>query len=104
MAKNGPIPLPPDGMALLAWLAENPQAVRQAIEALNLLITLEVQITTAGSTRGQQGIVTSADRFLMPIPLKLPVPIADSTATAASVSTQLNLLLAGLRQTTQLPR
>ncbi len=105
MAKSGPIPVPHDGMALIAWLAANPAAVRQAVEAVNLLISLQVEVTTANSTRGsQQAIVTSPDRFLLPIPLKLQAPIADSVATADSVSAQLNLLLVALRQTGQLPR
>lgn len=104
MSKNAPIPVPQPGESLVGWALANPEAVTRAIEAVNLLISLQVQLTGANSTRSDQNaIVLSPDRYLLPIPLKLNTAIADSSATAASVSTQLNLLLAALRRTGQLP-
>ena len=94
---------PPDGKTL-QWVMENPTAVRDAITFLNLLISLECRIVVpSGSNNPKQGIVFAAKNAILPIPLKLGAPIADSTASAASVSAQLNLLLAALRTTGQLP-
>ena len=97
------LPIPNAGKTL-QFIVENPNAVRDALKFLNLLIALEVRLVGAsGFNDPKRGIVFAGRNAIMPIPLKLNAPIADSTATAASVSTQLNLLLAALRATGQLP-
>lgn len=95
---------PPDDGKVLQWVVQNPDAVRDAVQFLNLLIALECKVVVPSSINNPKvGIVFSAKNAILPIPLKLAAPIADSSATAASVSTQLNLLLAALRATGQLP-
>lgn len=69
-----------------------------------MLIGMQVEIANANSTRNSQNaIITSSDRYLLPIPVKLDTPISNANGTAASASDQLNLLLAALRRTGQLP-
>ena len=100
---NYNLPIPNAGKTL-QWVIENPNAVRDAMRFLNLVISLEVQVTQAsGLANPKRGIVFAGRNAVLPIPLQLRAPIADSTATAASVSAQLNLLLAALRSTGQLP-
>lgn len=97
------IPAPDEGK-VLQWAIQNPEAVRDAVQFLNLLISLECKVVAPSSINNPKvGIVFSAKNAILPVPLKLAAPIADSTASAASVSTQLNLLLAALRATGQLP-
>jgi hypothetical protein len=87
----------------LAELLQNPQRVEEAFETLNLLLTVRVQLTQPSTTRGVASLVTSGERYTLPIPLQLAAPIANSTATAASVNTQFNALLQAMRVTGQLP-
>lgn len=93
--------------ASVADLLSDPQRVRDALALLNALASLEVHYVVGGAAnRGGPGAAAlkgEAPNLVLPLPLRLPSPIADSTATAASVSTQLNLLLAGLRTTPLLP-
>lgn len=84
MPKDSPIPLPKSSEGLIAWVLANPQAVRQAIEALNLLLSVQVQLTVPNTTRtDQQGIVMSRERYLMPIAIKFPNNWAVATGTAS---------------------
>jgi hypothetical protein len=89
--------------ATLADLLQDPQRVRDANKALNLLLAAQVSITQPITTRGLESLIVSRENIVIPVPLQLSAPIADSAATAASASTQLNLLLAALRRTGQLP-
>lgn len=82
---------------------QDPQRVRDAFAVLNLLLSMRVQITTPGSTRGVSSLVTSGEKYVIPIPLGFTAPIANSSATAASASAQLNTLLQAMRNTNQLP-
>jgi hypothetical protein len=84
-------------------LIKDPQRVADAFMLLNLLLSAQVEVTMPNSTRGVESIVVSGQNILIPIPLKLSTAIADASATALSASTQLNLLLAALRRTRQLP-
>ena len=99
MSATEQIPVPES----LAELLQNPQRVRDAFDALNLILAMRVQLTTPGSTRGIASLVTSGERYTLPIPLQFSTPIANSTATAANVSAQLNTLLQAMRSTGQLP-
>lgn len=88
-------------------LLSDPKRVRDALMLLNALVNLEVHLVPPGNVQalspGNHPIRGDAPNLILPLPLMLPNAIADSTATAASASTQLNLLLAGLRSTRQLP-
>ena len=94
----------PEGMA--SFFA-NPEKLQHAIDLLNGLAALDVQIVSAGGVTsdrpGHASIMGDPGAMILPLPLKLAAPIADSTASALSVSTQLNLLLAALRKNGQLP-
>lgn len=87
----------------IGQLLRNPQRLRDALEFVELLMEAQILVTLPNSTRGISSLAISAQNIVFPVPLKIAVPIADSTSTAASVSTQLNLLLAALRVTGQLP-
>ena len=98
------LPIPTPGESIVAWAIRNPEAVTQALTLLQQLQAISVEIVPAGGNNsGKQSLVMSDNNIILPIPLKLSAPIADSTATAASASAQLNLLLAALRRTRQLP-
>lgn len=85
----------------------NPELVQQLVDLLFALRNVNVQLVVGQDSQalsaGKVNIVGSAPALTLPLPLKLAKPIADSTADAASVSAQLNLLLAALRKTGQLP-
>lgn len=84
MPKDKPIPLPSGSEGLIAWVMANPEAVRQAIEALNLLLSIQVQLTVPTTTRSdQQGIVMSGERYLLPLQIKFPNNWAVATGTAS---------------------
>lgn len=87
------------------WTQKYPQAADDLISIVNRLYNLEYQLIRPGSNTGgvQNVLVPSAQNIVLALPLKFAAPITNSTATAASVSTQLNLLLAQLRLTGQLP-
>jgi hypothetical protein len=91
----------------VADLLTDPKRVRDAFQILNALVDLEVHLVPAGNVQalspGNHPIRGDAPNLILPLPLMLPRAIADSSATAASASAQLNLLLAGLRTTRQLP-
>ncbi len=91
----------------LSDLLADSQRVRDAFALLNALATMEVHLVPTGAVDplrpGGKPIRGDAPNLIMALPLRLGSPIANSTATAASVSTQLNLLLAALRETGQLP-
>jgi hypothetical protein len=97
------IPIP----ANTAELLRDPRRVRDALELLNALASLEVHLVPPGAAAplspGRNQIVGTPPSLVLPLPLQCPSAVADSSATAASVSTQLNLLLAGLRRTGILP-
>ena len=93
--------------ASFATLVQDPQRIRDAIELLNALSQLQVQLVPVGSSRplssGNRSIVGEPPALILPLPIAMQTAIADSTATAASVSAQLNALLAALRLTKLLP-
>lgn len=102
MPANAPIPLPGD--AIMEWRAKYPEAADELVRAVNLMLDMKVRLVTPdGFNSAQSAIVTSPQQYFLAVPLKFRRAIADSTATAASVSAQLNLLLAELRATGQLP-
>ena len=104
MPADSPIVPPEPAASVLKWVIENPEAVRLAVQLVNLLSAVEIRIVPASSyNRTNNPIVISGTNAILPVPLQLAAPISDSTATAASVSSQLNLLLAALRSTGQLP-
>ena len=86
---------------------KNPELAQQLVDLLYALLNVNVQLTVGQAAQklnpGTGRIIGTAPALILPIPLKLGTPIADSAATAASVSAQLNLLLAALRVTGQLP-
>lgn len=91
----------------LAELLTDPQRVRDAFALLNALAEMQVVLVVPGGSAplapGNKTLRGEPPNIIMPLPLKCTRAISDSTATAASVSTQLNLLLAELRKTGQLP-
>lgn len=91
----------------LADLLTDGKRLRDAINLLNALASMEVHLVTPGAVSplvpGGKPIRGDPPSLIMTLPLKFAAPIADSTATAASASAQLNLLLAALRTTGQLP-
>lgn len=91
----------------LADLFANPQRIRDAVALLNALSALEVHLVPPGNVAslapGNRVIRGEPPTLILPLPLKFRAAIADSSATAASASAQLNLLLAELRATKQLP-
>ena len=91
-----------DKRSFVAGLIKEPNRVKNLVEFVDSLKLAEVKLTLP-DPRGSAALVIADENIIIPIPLKLSAPIADSTATAASVSTQLNLLLAALRSTGQLP-
>lgn len=93
--------------ATVAELLTDPKRVRDAIALLNALATMEVHLVAPGNVAplspGSKPIRGDPPNLILPLPLKFTAAITDSTATAASASAQLNLLLAELRKTGQLP-
>ena len=91
----------------LADLLGDPQRIRDAIDLLNAIATMEVHLVAPGNVAplspGNRPIRGDPPNLILPLPLKFTAAITDSTATAASASAQLNLLLAELRKTGQLP-
>lgn len=91
----------------LSDLFANPQRIKDAIALLNALAGMEVHLVPPGNVAslepGQRIIRGEPPTLILPLPLRFRGPISDSTATAASASAQLNLLLAELRATKQLP-
>ena len=91
----------------LADLLSDPQRIRDAFELLSALAALQVHLVPPGNVAalapGNRSIIGDPPNLILPLPLKFTTAIANSSATAASVSTQLNLLLAELRKTGQLP-
>ena len=84
-----------------------PEMVIELIGKLAALLQLEVHLVTPGNVAalspGNKPLQGDEGGIILPLPLKFTRSISDSTATAASVSAQLNLLLAELRKTGQLP-
>jgi hypothetical protein len=98
-------PIPKTGGEVFDWLQRYPEAADELIGIVNRLYNLQFQLIRPGSnTAGVENVlVDSPQNLVLALPLKFAAPIANSTATAASVSTQLNLVLAQLRLTGQLP-
>ena len=88
--------------AYIGSILRDPTDIKRTLQLVPKMMDARM-VLTVPDTRGQVTIVMSEENMVVPIPIKLTAPIADSTATAASVSTQLNLLLAALRRTGQLP-
>lgn len=105
MPADRPFPVPSSTQSLLAWAMENPEAVRAALQFLNKLHALEVQLVTPGSTTsGRQKLVDSEQNTLLPLPIQLPEPIEDvDESDLIDVARGVNELLAALRTTKQLP-
>lgn len=93
--------------ATIGELLTDKQRVIDAFALLNALAGLEMNLVVpAGSVAfgpGREAILGDPPKLILPIPLKFAAAIPNSTATVASVSAQLNLLLAALRITGQLP-
>lgn len=91
----------------MADLFADPQRVADAFRLLNALAGMEVHLVppsnVAPLAAGQKPIRGEPPNLVLPLPLKFRRSISDSSATAASASAQLNLLLAELRATGQLP-
>ena len=118
MPKNSPIPVPNSGAAL-QWLMENPEAVKTAVQYLNLLLGLQVRPTKAGlATFNQQtSLLISGEVIQLPLPIfwaaGVPTAVATYSDTAGvgysqsdtqalmdqvtALTTALNLILAGER-------
>ncbi len=102
MPANSPIPLP--GNAIFEWRERYPEAADELVKAVNLMLSMRVELVTPnGYNSAQTAILASPNQYLLALPVRFRAPIADSSATAASASAQLNLLLAELRATKQLP-
>lgn len=88
-------------------LLHSPEILQELVDMLYALRNINLQLVTQqGSlsfSPGTSQIFGKPPNLTLPVPLKLQNPIADSAATAASASAQLNLLLAALRKTGQLP-
>lgn len=97
------LPPPPAGN-FMAWVMANPQQVAQYFAIVYAMQNAQLAITINGTTT-KVPIRFSVENalFSIELPNRLSSAIADSSATAASVSTQLNLLLAAMRVTKQLP-
>lgn len=91
----------------LAALFSDPERLRAAWELLNALAQMSAALVpVAGSVAfgvGKPLIKGEPPNLILTLPFQFQVPIANATATAASASAQLNLLLAQLRLTGQLP-
>lgn len=103
MAADSPIPLM--GEDYFAWRMRYPDAADELIQIVNRMYGMRWQLVRpGGNTGGTNAVLLDSDQsMILAAPLQFAAPIANSTATAASVSTQLNLLLAQLRLTGQLP-
>lgn len=82
MPKNAPIPVPSG--PLLQWVIQNPKAAAAAIEAINKLIAIQVQLVQVG----QLAVVKfplrdTAENFLLPLPLVGPLPWGTPTGTVS---------------------
>lgn len=88
-------------------LIQNPALLQKQIDLLYALLNLNIQLVVGQGAQklapGASSIVGTPPRLTLPIPLKLPAPIADADGTGSGASDQLNLLLAALRSTGQLP-
>lgn len=82
MSKNGNNYIPSPTAGVIAWAIQNPQAVQQAIDLLNRLQCLRVDITTpGGQNRWPLTPVDSPDGMTLALPLKLPIAYAAPTGT-----------------------
>ena len=94
-----PIPSAP----MIAWVVQNEAAIVEAFATLNRVKRMTVRLTApAGPQTAGTPILESPQNIIVEIPLGFARGIANAT-DATSVITQLNLLLAALRQTGQLP-
>lgn len=93
----------PASLADLLTAPDRDTRIANAFALLRSLGALRVQITRP-STVGVNSLVFSAQGAVLSLGLQLPAPIPDSDGTTAGNSATLNLLLAGLRDITQLPR
>lgn len=107
MPKDSPIPLPDDA-ALLQWVMQNPDALVRAVQAINLLLALQIKFIRAGiATLNQQGSLVIGEQE---ISSNLPIlwangipPDLAAGASAADIRLVVNLMLAGERSWQNLP-
>ena len=101
MADNIQIP------ANLGSFLSDPQRIRDAIELLNALANLNVQLVSVQGTMSlapaQKNIVGNPPNLVLPLPLMFSTSIADPSATAASCQTAIKELFTELRKTKMLP-
>lgn len=97
----GTIPVPPQGVALLAWLAEHPDAVSEAIDVLNKLRSLQVRVapTMGAAPSAAFGLLESDQNILLQIPIQFRTRIQSVTAggtTDANCRATVDALVAAL--------
>lgn len=98
-------PLPPaPSSAFLEWVTNHPEEVAAYLETVHAVRQLSVSVTINAQTV-KAPILCGPDNatVTLALPNVLPAAIANAGATAPSCAAQLNLLLAALRGTGQLP-
>lgn len=114
MERNPNIPTPSD--QLIRWAMSNPSAVQQAIELLQRLQGMRVDIVPpGGNNRFPLTPIDSPSGMVLALPLQLPVPyaaptgtlsratFATSTVTTAQLAQRVAALITDLRATGQAP-
>lgn len=101
MSSQRVINLPEPGENLLVWSA---RYGRDAIELLNTLALLEVQLVSPSSSRGRNSLTISAQNAILGIPIKGAAPIDDPIANTSSNTAAIIALLELLRGVGILPR
>jgi hypothetical protein len=98
--------MPAPGQGILDWAASNPGAVQEAMQRLQQLLQMYVQVVpSSATTAGTQSLIFGSNKVTLQIPLQFEHSV-DNVATGATLATTivaLNDLLAQLRYTRQNP-
>lgn len=82
MPKNTPIQVPSSNA--MQWVLKNPAAAAQLVEAVNKLISIQVQFVQAGNLANQKyNLRDTPENYMLPLPLVGPYPWAAPTGTAS---------------------
>ena len=100
MGNSVTIPVPSSSESMLVWARNNG---RPAIELLNTLSMMEVNLVPFSSSRGRFSISVAAQNAVIPIPLQYTSTISDPSATTASNTAAIISILQMLRALSILP-